>query len=348
MPVDVVCISHNHYDHADVTTLRYLFARADKEGREMVCCVALGNGRWLTPLIPDAAGREQRIRVWEGDWWDRIEVSLGSGSKEASPSTSGRSSKEVLSRSLDLDATAIPETGSQDTSTAAVRITFTPSQHASARSPFDKDCDLWCSYAFELPPYSDAHSPLTEHSTSDSLSSTAGRKLFFAGDTAYRTTFPSPQKPDVEGLDPKLREAYPSCPAFSLIGQHIGPFDLALLPIGLTRPRAFMSNVHADARDSVCMHRDVRSKRSVGMHWGTVRGGISGQYEDVRIPPREWEEAAGYDGLSWRGNYREGRSTRMGKGNGVVDWERGEEDEGSGEEEDWEIGLMDVGESLLV
>ena len=35
------------------------------------------------------------------------------------------------------------------------------------------------------------------------------------------------------------------------------------------------------------------------MHYGTVRGGISAQYEDVRDPPRKWKEASERAGLKW-------------------------------------------------
>jgi N-acyl-phosphatidylethanolamine-hydrolysing phospholipase D len=35
------------------------------------------------------------------------------------------------------------------------------------------------------------------------------------------------------------------------------------------------------------------------MHYGTVRGGISQYYEDVRTPPKNWKEAADAAGLKW-------------------------------------------------
>lgn len=91
----------------------------------------------------------------------------------------------------------------------------------------------------------------------------------------------------------------PVCPAFSEIGETYGPFDLALLPIGCCMPRTFMSPVHCTPEDSLCVHKDIRSKRSIGMHYGTVRGGISAQFEDVRDPPRWWKEACEKEGLVW-------------------------------------------------
>ena len=98
---------------------------------------------------------------------------------------------------------------------------------------------------------------------------------------------------------PPTSESLPSCPAFAEIGALHGPFDLALLPIGCFLPRTSMSSVHCAPEDAVCIHRDVRSRRSIGMHYGTVRGGISQEYEDVREPPRRWREACEREGLVW-------------------------------------------------
>jgi N-acyl-phosphatidylethanolamine-hydrolysing phospholipase D len=35
------------------------------------------------------------------------------------------------------------------------------------------------------------------------------------------------------------------------------------------------------------------------MHYGTVRGGISAHYEDVRLPPKAWKDACEKVGLTW-------------------------------------------------
>ena len=60
-----------------------------------------------------------------------------------------------------------------------------------------------------------------------------------------------------------------------------------------------MSTVHCAPEDSACIHKDIKSKKSIGMHWGTVRGGLSAQYEDVREPPRRWKESCEQAGLVW-------------------------------------------------
>ncbi len=105
--VDLVVISHNHYDHLDRDSVE-----------------ELGNGpRWVVPL-----GLKQTLvdwgidaeRITELDWWQSAEV-------------------------------------------AGINLTATPTQHFSARSLFDRNQTLWCSWLIEL----------------------AGQRLWFGGDTGY-------------------------------------------------------------------------------------------------------------------------------------------------------------------
>lgn len=69
-------------------------------------------------------------------------------------------------------------------------------------------------------------------------------RFFFAGDTGYS-------------------------PDFKEIGEKLGPFDLSCIPIGAYNPRWFMRAVHVDPYEAIQIHKDVKSKLSVGMHWGT-------------------------------------------------------------------------------
>jgi L-ascorbate metabolism protein UlaG (beta-lactamase superfamily) len=57
-------------------------------------------------------------------------------------------------------------------------------------------------------------------------------------------------------------------PLFREIGGRLGPFAVALLPIGAYRPRWFMSALHCDPEEAVRAHRDVRARRSLAMHFG--------------------------------------------------------------------------------
>ena len=48
-----------------------------------------------------------------------------------------------------------------------------------------------------------------------------------------------------------------------------------------------MSPVHTDPWDAVCLHKDIQSKHSIGMHWGTYH--LSD--EPVHEPPVLLKEA---------------------------------------------------------
>ena len=90
---------------------------------------------------------------------------------------------------------------------ASFVVGCTPAQHVANRGLFDRWRTLWASWAVaeELP----------------AGASGTPKKVFFGGDTGYRSVF--------AGED---EDAVPHCPAFAQIGERYGSFDLALLPIG--------------------------------------------------------------------------------------------------------------------
>ncbi|HLH90263.1 MAG TPA: MBL fold metallo-hydrolase [Xanthobacteraceae bacterium] len=63
-PIDLVLLSHNHYDHLDVATLARLRARFDP-----IVLAAAGDGRLLAPL--------RFARTHELDWWERVRLDEG-------------------------------------------------------------------------------------------------------------------------------------------------------------------------------------------------------------------------------------------------------------------------------
>jgi len=58
-------------------------------------------------------------------------------------------------------------------------------------------------------------------------------------------------------------------PGFKEIGEKLGAFDLALLPIGAYLPRWFMSSVHMEPAQSLQAFLDVRAEKMLATHWGT-------------------------------------------------------------------------------
>ena len=110
--IDLVLISHNHYDHMDLTTLKRLNQRFSP--------------RMLAPLGDRTRLKSEGIdKIEEMDWWN---TTVGN------PTSS---------------------------------ITFTPTQHFSARGLFDRNKTLWGSYMIGF----------------------RGRLIYFGGDSGYSAHF---------------------------------------------------------------------------------------------------------------------------------------------------------------
>lgn len=58
---------------------------------------------------------------------------------------------------------------------------------------------------------------------------------------------------------------------FRDIGQRLGPFDMAFIPIGAYAPRYFMKRQHVDPHQAVQIHQDINSTFSIPMHWATFQ-----------------------------------------------------------------------------
>jgi L-ascorbate metabolism protein UlaG (beta-lactamase superfamily) len=186
-PISTILLSHNHYDHCDLATLRRLARRFDP-----LVVTPLGNARLVR-----AAGIR---KVEELDWW-------------------------------------------QTTPNGAWPIALTPARHFSARTPFDKNRALWGGFVVTID----------------------GRRIFFAGDTAYE-------------------------PFFRDVRQRLGPIDLALLPIGAYEPRWFMHVVHMNPAEAVQAHLELEASQSIAMHFGTFQLTTEGIDEPLRALERALRE----------------------------------------------------------
>jgi N-acyl-phosphatidylethanolamine-hydrolysing phospholipase D len=74
-----------------------------------------------------------------------------------------------------------------------------------------------------------------------------GKTLYFTGDTGYNNK------------------------DFKAIGERFSHMDLSLIPIGTYSPQKFMQPVHISPYEAVKIHKEVKSRLSLGMHWNTFR-----------------------------------------------------------------------------
>ncbi|MBT3251487.1 MAG: MBL fold metallo-hydrolase [Candidatus Marinimicrobia bacterium] len=70
------------------------------------------------------------------------------------------------------------------------------------------------------------------------------KRFWFSGDTGYSSDFKK-------------------------ISSELGPFDLAAIPIGAYEPRWFMNPMHVTPDQAIQIHLDIKSKQTIGIHWGT-------------------------------------------------------------------------------
>lgn len=58
---------------------------------------------------------------------------------------------------------------------------------------------------------------------------------------------------------------------FKEIAKRFAPIDVSLIPIGAYYPQWIFGRYHVDPHDAVVIHKEVGSKHSIGMHWGTFK-----------------------------------------------------------------------------
>lgn len=229
-PIDVVAISHNHYDHLDKDSVLALDARSKAASAD-------GNGQtlFLVPLGQKAWFNALGIRqVVELDWWQGVRVLRSLPGAALQTSALGSVPSALPNAEASSAPPPITEVGAD--------FYLTPVQHWSARSFDDRSHTLWGGW------------------------SVLGPQLnwYFSGDTGYSKDFADTRRrlsplaqPTASGQNP------------SWLPPLLPLFDLALLAVGAYEPRWFMAQQHVNPAEAVQIHQDLGAALSVGIHWGT-------------------------------------------------------------------------------
>ena len=159
--IDIVTVSHNHYDHLDIHSLK----KISKKHPEAIFLVPAGDEKLLK--------RKKIKNVYDFDWWESIEHK-------------------------------------------GFVITFTPVQHWSKRSLFDRNKSLWGGWFFDHEDYS----------------------FYHAGDTGYSKDF----------IDTKIKLGSPKYafipigaydPEWFMAESHVNPEDAVQIMLDLEAEKAF-------------------------------------------------------------------------------------------------------------
>jgi L-ascorbate metabolism protein UlaG (beta-lactamase superfamily) len=225
-------ISHNHYDHLDLSTIQAIFKTFPKARY----FVPLGNKDWICSL------GVSKDMVHEMDWWQNREYCV-----EDFGHTSQGASHDTM-----------------------IRFTCVPAQHNSGRGALDQGTTLWCGWVIEQ--------LLVSKDEAETSKTKRKGAIYHAGDTGYRRTAKSSAV----------------CPAFKEIGQKFGPFDLSFIPIWRGGSLGFISYLgvrlshnnipsalHATPVDAIDIHKDVLSRNTVAVHFGTFVGSENESLEAV-------------------------------------------------------------------
>lgn len=328
-PIDLVLISHNHYDHLDKYSILSLYKRFPW----VQFVVPLKMETLLVPWgIPSS-------RIISLDWWEEVEIRVqrrASMLETASLNPTTVTLKEVSSnhskegeRKLDRDYNS----SSGGSSSIHLRIAATPAQHYGLHSLTDRNKVLWCGWCLgwklsaapisSLTPLGSLlriSTPLPPSYPEDEVDQMSHRSesvsAMPAGAVSSSPTVKVPE--DVTCTSEIKRTNTPSLwnwnaadmktyfftgdtsfnrEIFEQIHFHYPRISMAGLPIGAYSPRKLLHVHHIDPESAVEIFKIMHIQRSYGVHWGTFDLGL----EPMDEPPVDLRERLGRKDLSCGG-----------------------------------------------
>jgi len=276
--IDILVISHNHYDHLDKKSIKEMLK--EKKNRNLHIFCPVGLKKWFLKRF-----NLSKNQITEGDWWDDFEISKPKdtsfettlcnnkiistiGTNNNSLSSSGTSLIKSIHSSSYSSLTTTSSSSFSNISSGfpekKLIVSCVPAQHSSRRGLCDGNKTLWAGWA------------VRSHYVS----------FYFSGDTGYRGI--------PENCTDEERQKYPCSPFFAQIGNIYGPFDYACIPIGPSNDTNAETPVHVDPTDAINIHKDVKSRRSIPIHWGTLANYCT---IEITHDPKELQEAMKKSGL---------------------------------------------------
>jgi len=129
--IDLILITHNHYDHLDRPTIKEIFREQKNKKCQIIC--PLGVKRWFRRKLLRIPSRQ----IHESNWWDTFDFA--------------RIPDYVDLKDEAMVAKAIANADQR------ITLSCVPCQHNSGRSIFDQNRTLWCGWVVRDQYYSVYH-----------------------------------------------------------------------------------------------------------------------------------------------------------------------------------------------
>jgi N-acyl-phosphatidylethanolamine-hydrolysing phospholipase D len=186
--IDVVTVSHNHYDHLDYASVKFLAKQFNP-----IFVVPTGMKKWFASWFQKED--LDLLRVREVGWWEHCDLFA-----------TEQDLFNVFRREVTAGGTADGE--------VRVRVHGVPAQHYSLRGLFDRYRQLWCGFVCDL------FIPNEETRSS----APAYRRFYHSGDTGYCCAFKEIGE-EYGPIDIALLPIGAYEPRDFMESQHIGPFE---------------------------------------------------------------------------------------------------------------------------